>query len=222
MGVTPHPQPLADSTPLTTGGGRTLVAIGDSYMSGEGASIFYDGTDEGGGNQCRRAPSAWAALAAGDYGYPAFEFLACSGATTGNVYYKADAAYKNIPASSDARAYRDRLAERGLIATQTGDRDTQLESWQKDKQAANLQPDLVVVSLGGNDAGFSTIGAMCLAPGQCNERADLWLDSLDQVRDRLNLAYAEINETFPDTPVVTVQLSGSDRGHRHPVQPGVT
>ena len=204
MGVTPHPQPLPQSVPPSTTAVPTLVAIGDSYMSGEGASIFFEGTDDGGGNQCRRAPTAWAALAAEDDSYPAFAFLACSGATTGHVYYHPDGAFKEIPASPDAQVYRDRLDDRGLIRTQPGDRDTQLESWQKDKQAGNLQPELVVVSLGGNDAGFSTVGSMCLAPGSCDEREDLWLDSLDQVRDRLTLAYAQIDETFPDTPVVAV------------------
>ena len=89
LGVTPHQQSLPDlltrqAPPSQTL--NTLVAIGDSYMSGEGASIYYDGTDDGGGNQCRRAPTAWAALAS-ENGFDALEFLACSGARTSNVIY---------------------------------------------------------------------------------------------------------------------------------------
>jgi hypothetical protein len=92
LGVTPHQQSLPDLlTRQAPAGGtlNTLVAIGDSYMSGEGASIYYNGTDEGGGNQCRRGPTAWAALAS-ENGFDALEFLACSGARTGNVLYNPD------------------------------------------------------------------------------------------------------------------------------------
>ena len=36
----------------------SMVAIGDSFVSGEGAHHFFEGTNEVGGNQCRRAPTA--------------------------------------------------------------------------------------------------------------------------------------------------------------------
>ncbi|HEY6689088.1 MAG TPA: SGNH/GDSL hydrolase family protein [Propionibacteriaceae bacterium] len=208
LGVTPHPQSVSDRMTQHALAGQTLdtlVAIGDSYMSGEGASIYYRGTDEGGGNQCRRAPTAWAALAS-DTGFKALEFLACSGARTGNVLYDSNA--KNpelaIPSQAGARRFRDELSRKYLIQTQEGDTATQLDQWRADKVARGLKATMVVVSLGGNDAGFSTIGAMCLAPGSCDEKKDLWIDSLEQVRSQLRLAYAEIAETFPDVPVVTV------------------
>jgi hypothetical protein len=208
LGVTPHPQSASDQMTQHALPGQTLdtlVAIGDSYMSGEGASIYYRGTDEGGGNQCRRAPTAWAALAS-DTGFKALAFLACSGARTGNVLYDPNA--KNpelaIPSQAGTRRFRDELSGKRLIQTQKGDTATQLDQWRADKVARGLKATMVVVSLGGNDAGFSTIGAMCLAPGSCDEQKDLWIDSLEQVRSQLRLAYAEIAETFPDVPVVTV------------------
>ena len=208
LGVTPHQQSLPDMLTRQAPADRTLntlVAIGDSYMSGEGASIYYDGTDEGGGNQCRRAPTAWAALAS-DNGFEALDFLACSGARTGNVLYdpKAENPEVAIPSQVGAEKFRDELSGKHLIGTQNGETATQLDQWQIDKVKRGLKPTMVVVSLGGNDAGFSTIGAMCLAPGSCDERKDLWIDSLDQVRSQLRLAYLEISETFPDVPVLTV------------------
>jgi GDSL-like Lipase/Acylhydrolase family len=209
LGVTPHPQSSSDQMTQPAPPGQTLdtlVAIGDSYMSGEGASIYYEGTDEGDGNQCRRAPTAWAALA-GDTGFQALEFLACSGARTGNVLYdpNADNPELAIPSHAGARRFRDELSEKHLIQTQkNGDRATQLDQWRADEVARGLKATMVVVSLGGNDAGFSTIGAMCVAPGSCDERKDLWIDSLKQVRSQLRLAYTEIAETFPNVPVVTV------------------
>ncbi len=83
MGVTPQQEPLPDA--LHPGQGqRVLVSFGDSYMSGEGADTYFEGTDVGGGNQCRRAPTAWAVQAAQRY-FDGLVFLACSGARTYNV-----------------------------------------------------------------------------------------------------------------------------------------
>jgi hypothetical protein len=208
LGVTPHQQSLPDLLTRQAPPGQTLntlVAIGDSYMSGEGASIYYDGTDDGGGNQCRRAPTAWAALAS-ENGFDALEFLACSGARTSNVLYDPNVENPEmaIPSQTGPQRFRDQLSAKHLIGTQKGDKATQLDQWRADKVARGLKPAMVVVSLGGNDAGFSTIGAMCLAPGSCDERKDLWIGSLDQVRSRLRLAYVEIAETFPDVPVFIV------------------
>ena len=83
MGVTPQQEPIPEA--LQPGEGqRVLVALGDSYMSGEGADTYFEGTDVGGGNQCRRAPTAWAVQAAQRY-FDGLVFLACSGARTYNV-----------------------------------------------------------------------------------------------------------------------------------------
>lgn len=91
-----------------------------------------------------------------------------------------------------------------MIKPQPGSALTQLDRWQQEREARQLKAARVVVSLGGNDAGFATIGAMCLAPGNCDEQSHLWLDSLPQVAERLRLAYLEIRETFPGAPVYTV------------------
>ena len=207
LGVTPHQEGRLGVT-ATSGthpnGLKTLVAIGDSYMSGEGASVYFAGTDDAKVNECRRAPTAWAALAA-DNGYQAMDFLACSGARTGEVLLPASD--PEVPADPAARAFAGALDKRGLIAPQdAGDGLSQLEKWRKDQQTRNLRPELVVVSLGGNDAGFSTIGVMCLAPGSCADKAqqDLWLGALPQVRDQLRLTYAEIDQLFAGVPVLTV------------------
>jgi lysophospholipase L1-like esterase len=214
LGVTPqqyHRVGLTGASAPSTGpASKTLVAIGDSYLSGEGASVYYAGTDDGGGNQCRRAPTSWVAMAASAVGsgYQAMSFLACSGARTGNVLYKPRA---DIPSDSASQAFAAELARRGILSPQDdGDRDKagrligQLDEWRVDQERRRLAPALVVVTLGGNDAGFSTIGQMCLAPGSCDDQRNLWMDSLDQVRDQLRLAYTEIDETFPDVPVLTV------------------
>jgi len=59
----------------------SIVTFGDSYISGEGASRFYPGTDQRGDdrNECRRAPSAYPVLLAERLD-ASLDFLACSGA----------------------------------------------------------------------------------------------------------------------------------------------
>jgi lysophospholipase L1-like esterase len=183
MGFSP-----GDATPyVEPTDGDLLVALGDSYMSGEGASIFYAGTNTAGQDTCRRAPSAWAVQA----GYlPPFDgtiFLACSGAVSKNVRTTTPPG-SGLPAAS----------------AQAGEGDPQLRQYEKLAEApgAHVTPALVVLSLGGNDAGFSTIGLMCLAPGNCQEEQKLWNDGLADVGRSLDETFGQVRAAFPGVPVV--------------------
>jgi lysophospholipase L1-like esterase len=181
MGVTPQ---QASVPGALSPGGHTdvLVALGDSYMSGEGASIYYKGTDDGGGDQCRRSPTSWAAMAGqlSPFGY--LDFLACSGASTDNVM--SDSTSPPFPSA------------------QAGEGATQLQRYLDQQKADPFTPGLVVLSIGGNDAGFSTIGIMCIAPGNCDDKKYIWFGGLAEVQQRLELTYANVREVFPHTPVV--------------------
>lgn len=183
LGVTP----LQASVPEAldpAGRSRVLVALGDSYMSGEGASIYYAGTDDGGSNMCRRSPTAWAAMAGQQRPFDGTLFLACSGAGSSNIRTDPDS--------------------RPAPAPQPGEPGTQLAQYRALQERTPFTPSLVVLSIGGNDAGFSTIGLMCLAPGDCNDKQDLWLNGLDQVERTLRSTYDEVRAAFPGTPVVVV------------------
>jgi lysophospholipase L1-like esterase len=61
--------------------GTTLVALGDSYSSGEGAKP-YDAETDRRGNRCHRSPQAWPRL----LGAFTSHLLACSGAETRQLY----------------------------------------------------------------------------------------------------------------------------------------
>ncbi len=168
---------------------RVLVALGDSYISGEGAERYLDATDEAGINQCRRARTAWPVRVTEDTDhFDSLVFLGCSGADTYNVRLQQDGALAPLPDPQFGKG-------------------TQLDEWKA--EWADLVPDpaLVVVSLGGNDAGFSKIGLACLAPGDCNdpELRHIWrTGNLDRVENRLRQAYTDIAETFPDSPVAVI------------------
>ena len=60
-------------------GGR-LLALGDSYSSGEGAGDYQPGTDSA-SNSCHRSRNAWPALLAHQRGLAVLPSIACSGAT---------------------------------------------------------------------------------------------------------------------------------------------
>jgi lysophospholipase L1-like esterase len=147
------------------------VALGDSYISGEGASEFLEGTNDAGGDQCRRAPQAYPrrVFTGGQAGnLKRLAFLACSGAKT-----------------KDLRGKQLRRLEELL--------------------AKGLHPRLVVVSIGGNDAGFANIATACVAPGTCAERGQLWLDRLPSVARKVYDTYVDIRRTVgTDVPVLAV------------------
>ncbi len=192
MGVTPAAV-SGPAEPTGTRGQSVLVALGDSYMSGEGASVYYSGTDDGGGDQCRRSPTSWAAMASHQPPFTGLQDLACSGATTLNVNHKTAAKPPGVPAS-------EHVVQAGEAGTQLDQFDAISADYAK--RNVTSQPALVAVTLGGNDAGFSTVGIMCAAPGGCEEKQKLWLDSLSEVKTQLEATYAAIDQEFPSTPVV--------------------
>jgi lysophospholipase L1-like esterase len=117
-GPTSAPAPARVGFPATSGAatwaGTDFVALGDSYSAGVGAPADADGGD------CRRSNESYPALWAAEHGPRSFTFVACSGATTGDV-----------------------------LADQVS--------------AVTADTDLVNITVGGNDVGFSPVVAGCTA-----------------------------------------------------------
>jgi lysophospholipase L1-like esterase len=173
------------------GAGRSdLLALGDSCMSGEGARTYISNTDKSGSNTCRRAPTAYAVLAVGpEKPFDHVTFLACSGARTYNVQPRPpgkDPLYGPDPAPSP----------------QNGESGTQVD--QITALGPAYRPRLAIVSLGGNDAGFSPLGDACIAPDDCIKEQDLFIGNLQRIRSALVQTYRSIRAVLPHTPVVVV------------------
>ncbi|MES9523050.1 SGNH/GDSL hydrolase family protein [Streptomyces capoamus] len=143
-----------------------VVAMGDSYSSGEGASEgdrdYYPETnyrtklDENARNACHRSTQAWSRQAAlpgasksigqlDDSLDPSMDYhlIACSGARTYNVLHK------------------------GVI------QDNSREMPQIDKGYLDQNTTLVTISIGGNDSRFSDIFQKCLlsvGSGNCKDK----------------------------------------------------
>ena len=190
-------------------GQTVLVALGDSYISGEGATRFYDGTNSKGRNECRRAPSAYAPLLVERDTDPELSgpvFLACSGAKAADL--DARVQYEEEPVGSPPRLRDNGVWEQG--ATQLEQLDEVLRAVRPPADAPTDDPEqdlhgLVVISLGGNDAGFGRIASSCVGLGDCGDVVDGWTADLALVGDRLDRAYSALRGVIgPQVPVLVV------------------
>ena len=181
------PRPVAESGTVDVSAGEpALVSLGDSYMSGEGAQKFFEGTNRPGVNECRRSPTAYAHRAAADAGEH-LAFYACSGAVAAHLH--AVARWPGEPVD-------DGTPDEGM---------TQLAQLKALLDLTAVDVRLVVVSIGGNDAGFADIGAACLAPGSCVALGQRWLTRLAGVAGKVERAYDAIRRTVGrDVPVLAV------------------
>jgi lysophospholipase L1-like esterase len=175
-----------DTDPHPSSSRGIIVALGDSYASGEGAEVYFDGTDSIGSkedaaakwNQCRRAPTAYPYLVAKDLGY-SLDFVACSGATTADVTSNGQMLH-SPPGVFGAHRQLDELpADRGAIRA-------------------------VLITIGGNDVKFGKIGPACALPGSCTGFRDAWLVAVAHAGADVERTYSEIKAELPGVPIVAV------------------
>ena len=144
-----------------------IVALGDSYISGEGAEQYFPGTDETGEqrNLCHRAPTAYPYLIADELGV-SLRFAACSGARTPDV----------TGVDAEGRPAAGQYPRGGEDVFGAHPQVTVLENL--------ASPDAVLLSIGGNDAGFAEIGGACANPVRTCSRPEssaAWMRRLDEV-----------------------------------------
>ena len=184
-GVTP------DETVLPDQGETVLVALGDSYMSGEGAREFYNGTNHEGVNACRRAPTAYAPLVVAreqaDVPHD-LAFVACSGAKAKHIHEVPQ--HRGEPINGPSHG-------KGL---------PQLEHLDWLINGNGVTVAAAIVSIGGNEARFGLIGRSCISPGDCSELGHLFLNNLKQeVAPSIDKAYKKIRAYVgEDVPLLVV------------------
>lgn len=168
------------------------LVVGDSYISGEGAQRYYEGTNtskrnEQRTNTCRRAPTAWAVRLAAKHTAAEVPrrvlFIPCSGAVGANIRATAPLDRNGAPRGpAELEEFGTERVKRGLKA-----------------------PSFVLVSVGGNDAEFGTIGKTCVGPGDCAEVGDMFFKALAKVEEQLDATYRDLRAAVgPDVPVVAV------------------
>lgn len=193
----------------------SIVTFGDSYISGEGAGRFYPGTDQRGDdrNECRRAPTAYPVLLAERLD-ASLDFLACSGAKLRHIVDvgpeldddEARARADDRRASLPCNAPLERLYAQYPCGP-PGVYGNDLQLAHLTRNGVDLASvDLVLLSIGGNDARFGEVVAGCLLPGSCAERREVWLDGLDALGLELEAGYTRLREEFGDGSVPIVVM----------------
>jgi lysophospholipase L1-like esterase len=156
--------------------GRRLLALGDSYSSGEGAGDYDPGTDAS-DNSCHRSPNAWPTLVAERRNVRILPSIACSGATLTDLMV--------------GRAGSD-----------------QPERQQSQLGRISGSPDIITVTIGGNDLGFRSILEDCIV-SDCVARyhrpsGDVLDARIDKLARRLPAAYRAIQAAAPRARTVVV------------------
>lgn len=209
--------------PLAAKPRNIVVAMGDSYSSGEGASApggsdYYrdsnnHGDDTASRNACHRSPYAWSrggvlSDGGGTVGQRAdrwdptmdYNLIACSGAQTENILPD-----RTVPAGQPYPT--NAFGQSGL--GQYG------EVSQIDKGFLDENTTLVTMSMGGNDARFADVIQECIIKAGLYACPDAKLPDSDetvrqelnriipgQVEDSLVIALTEIRNRAPNAKIV--------------------
>lgn len=144
---------------------KNVVVMGDSYSSGENAPPYILGSgDKDWENRCHRSHYTHGAQL-----FPNATIVACSGAVTGHFLQ-----HQHKESGSGPRKYKAVVP--------------QLRALDEIEQA----PDLVVMSIGGNDAGFGDLVTGSLTTGYPTYLFGIWGSLDQQVPPRLDESIARV------------------------------
>ena len=167
-----------------------IVVFGDSYISGEGANRFFAGTNTTNPetfDKCRRARTAWAPRVAKQRGLE-LDFFACSGANWYNVFGHGQYIGENPKIL------------RASVGGELPHYLSQFELYNRKHRKAKV--DWAFISIGGNDGGFGDLVHACIAPGDCTEIGQQFLDLLDELPGLLKPVYERLRKHFDGRVVV--------------------
>ena len=168
--------------------GLGLLGMGDSYISGQGASDYREGTDTK-NNGCHVSELAYPFLL-GAADFDSYNSVACSGARTFDLT-GSDPNYAGQVRDKVPKSKRDRASVlSGFLPGYI---------YQQEFSAA-YQPKVIVLSVGGDDIGFADIVKTCVANsggGTCydtyEDRAEL-ANEIDATYAKLVATYAALRE----------------------------
>lgn len=160
------------------------LALGDSFASGEGAYGYKAYTDTP-DNKCHLSLRSYPYLISEGFDYGQFESVACSGSVIDNVN---NLSPEYLGQTKPEIPSKDRDKPSILNSYLVG-QIAQIEFIDKYK------PNVITISISGNDIGFSDIIKRCVSVDTCygyyEERLEL-LSQIDSQFDRLASLYAQI------------------------------
>ncbi len=191
-----------------TAGGQPLSliqyeAVGDSYISGEGAFNYRAGTNTT-RNSCHQSLSSYPYLLSGRFN--SFASVACSGAEMHNISSPQAGNQNEYQLEGDSMPTQSELSS-ALTARLPG---VILQS----DFIAQDNPEAITLSIGGNDIGFADIIEKCINPFQGSRFVVVGhVTCYDTYEDRLELVNA-INDQFPKLRSLYENLKTSATGDR--------
>lgn len=177
---------------------QDYLALGDSYMSGEGGYNYLPGTDTA-DNQCHVSAVSYPYLLGRYMNYNAYHSVGCSGATTKDILDASDY-YTGQTVAKVPRNSRD------VDSVLSDFRQGYIDQLDFIKM---YEPKAVTISIGGNDIGFSAKLQDCLGSGTCYKTYE---DRLEFVRE-VNRAFPKLVDTYTklknnDTPDARIYVIG--------------
>lgn len=158
---------------------KQYLALGDSYISGEGAHSYRDGTDTT-DNQCHQSLVSYPYLLG--LGFSSSMSVACSGARINNI--KDGESASQVPGDLNDEIVNRVLSDHspGYIA--------------QHKFIDEDNPEAVTISIGGNDIGFGSILEKCVHPTKnLQDNIESASTCYDTYEDRVEIVNA-INGQF--------------------------
>jgi len=128
-----------------------LLAMGDSYISGEGAYSYREGTDTS-NNKCHQSTVSYPYLLGASFASD-YHSVACSGAVIANI---TEPDYPNQLKDPVAQNSYDNIQINEIMQSGKVGMIEQL------KYVANLKPNAILLSIGGNDIGFADVVKRCV------------------------------------------------------------
>ncbi len=163
---------------------QDYLALGDSYISGEGAFQYLQGTDTA-YNQCHVSLVSYPYLLGQELNFNAYHSIACSGATTNDIINTSETYDGQLIYKAQKQKYSETELDLILTNFQQGYID-QLDF------VKQYQPRAITISIGGNDIGFSSRLRSCLGTGTCYSTYE---DRLEFVRE-VNRAFPKLVSTY--------------------------
>ncbi len=166
-----------------------LLGLGDSYISGQGAFEYVDGTDTA-NNTCHLSRFSYPFLL-GTRNFNSSNSIACSGALTRNVAESVDskADFKSYPGQVNDKIREEKRDKASILANFLPGYIYQQEF------AAAYQPEAMLLSVGGDDIGFANIVKRCVANLGGDTCYDTYEDRVELVNE-INAIYPKLVNTY--------------------------
>lgn len=171
------------TAPGASSHGMDYLALGDSYISGQGEFIYREGTDTS-NNTCHLSSLSYPFILGADL-FSRYQSIACSGAKTKDITGNGISNYDVNPRGAQATGKSSSSYDGEIYSNFLPGYRIQLQF------VAKYHPKVVTLSIGGNDMGFSDIVSTCVlhvstqllpAPGQtCYDSYDDRLEIVEKI-----------------------------------------